>query len=402
MRIVELTELQTLAIGLAALLLGTGLCKRVPGLGRLNIPGPVVGGVLVALVLALLRSATSVEVHFGTQLMDFLLLVFFTTIGLSAKLKALLAGGKPLALLCAVTVVLLFAQNLAGVLIALGYGAHPYYGLLIGSISFVGGPGTAAAWAKEAQAVGLEHAPEVAVAAATCAVIVGAVVSGPITGWLIEYRGLRSTHKAGPTAWIEEEPDEKPVAPAPSLEQSMFSFLLIAIAVLAGQTLNEWARAAGVVLPGFLTAMLVGVAITNLGDTLGFRLALEPIERDGEVALHAFLAMYLMSLKVWILGALIGPLALNVAAQVVLTTAVAVFVLFRLLGRDYDAAVAMGGFLGFGLSSMAAAMATMGAVTERYGPSAKAFLLITLAGSFFVDLANAFVVQALLALPLFR
>jgi ESS family glutamate:Na+ symporter len=402
MRIVELTELQTLAIGLAALLLGTGLCKRVPGLGRLNIPAPVVGGVLVALVLALLRSATAVEVHFGTQLMDFLLLVFFTTIGLSAKLKALLAGGKPLALLCAVTVVLLFAQNLAGVLIALGYGAHPYYGLLIGSISFVGGPGTAAAWAKEAQAVGLEHAPEVAVAAATCAVIVGAVVSGPITGWLIEYRGLRSTHKAGPTAWIEEEPDEKPVAPAPSLEQSMFAFLLIAIAVLAGQTLNEWARAAGVVLPGFLTAMLVGVAITNLGDALGFRLALEPIERDGEVALHAFLAMYLMSLKVWILGALIGPLALNVAAQVVLTTAVAVFVLFRLLGRDYDAAVAMGGFLGFGLSSMAAAMATMGAVTERYGPSAKAFLLITLAGSFFVDLANAFVVQALLALPLFH
>jgi ESS family glutamate:Na+ symporter len=402
MQILEFTELQTLAIGLAALMLGTGLCKRVPGLGRLNIPAPVVGGVLVALVLALLRSATHVEVHFGTQLMDFLLLVFFTTIGLSAKLKALFAGGKPLALLCAVTVVLLFAQNLAGVLIALGYGAHPYYGLLIGSISFVGGPGTAAAWAKEAQAVGLEHAPEVAVAAATCAVIVGAVVSGPITGWLIEYRGLRSTHKAGPTAWIEEEPGEKPVAPAPSLEQSMFSFLLIAIAVLAGQTLNEWARAAGLVLPGFLTAMLVGVAITNIGDALGFRLALEPIERDGEVALHAFLAMYLMNLKVWILGALIGPLALNVAAQVVLTTLVAVLVLFRLLGKDYDAAVAVGGFLGFGLSSMAAAMATMGAITERYGPSAKAFLLITLAGSFFVDLANAFVVQAMLALPLFK
>jgi ESS family glutamate:Na+ symporter len=147
--------------------------------------------------------------------------------------------------------------------------------------------------------------------------------------------------------------------------------------------------------------MLAGAAITNIADAIGAKIDFTPIERGGEIALRAFLVMYLMSLKLWLLGAAIGPLLANVAVQVLVTVVIGVFLLFRWLGRDYDAAVTTGGFLGFGLSSMPVAMATMDSVARRYGPSPKAFLLIALAGSFFVDLANAFIVKGFLMLPFF-
>ena len=333
-------------------------------------------------------------------LTDFFLLFFFTTIGLSAKFSELKQGGRPLVILCAATVILLVVQNVVGVLVASIAGAHPFYGLLIGSVSFVGGPGTAAAWAKEAQAMGLAHAPEVAVGAATLAVVVGAIVSGPVTGWLIRRKNLQGPTGQTPASWVAPEPVTQMTAP--SIATIVLVLLLIVVAVLAGDAVNEWARDAGFVLPGFLTAMLAGVAITNLADAIGAKLDLVPIKRGGEIALHAFLVMYLMSLKLWTLGAAIGPLIANVVIQVLVTVMIGVLLLFRWLGRDYDAAVTVGGFLGLGLSSMPVAMATMDSVALRYGPSPKAFLLIALAGSFFVDLANAFIVKAFLTLPWFH
>jgi ESS family glutamate:Na+ symporter len=190
--------------------------------------------------------------------------------------------------------------------------------------------------------------------------------------------------------------------PAAPIATTIQVLLLIVVAILAGDAVNEWARSAGLVLPGFLTAMLAGAAIANLGDAIGAKFDFAPIERAGEIALQTFLVMYLMSLNLWTLGEAIGPLVANVMIQVVVTTMIGILLLFRWLGRDYDAAVTVGGFLGFGMSSMPVAMATMDSVALRYGPSPKAFLLITLAGSFFVDLANAFVVKAFLALPWFQ
>jgi len=400
MRTIPLSDLETLAVGLFALLLATAIARRVPLLARLNVPTAVIGGVLVAIAVALLHQFGSTTVQFASRLTDFLLLVFFTTVGLSAKFSALKTGGRPLLILCVVTVILLIVQNVVGILVAWSVGGHPFFGLLIGSVSFVGGPGTAAAWAKEAQAMGLERAPEIAVAAATLAVVVGAIVSGPITAWLIERRKLHGPAGRTPASWVA--PEAAAPVPAPPLPTVMLSLLLIVVAVLVGDAFNGWAREAGFVLPGFLTVMLAGVAITNVGDAIGAKLDFTAIERGGEIALQAFLVMFLMSLKLWTLGAAIGPLTANVAIQVLVTALIGVLVLFRWLGRDYDAAVTVGGFLGFGLSSMPVAMATMDGVASRYGPSPKAFLLIALAGSFFVDLANAFIVKAFLTLPWFH
>src|SRR5476649_48150 len=397
---IELGELATLIIGVAALLLGRYIRRSIPLLKRIDVPDAVVGASIVAVFCLLAEVLAGIKISFGAQLRDILLLVFFTTIGLSAKLAALRNGGRPLFILCAVTVLLLVLQNTAGIGVAMAWGAHPAYGLLAGRLSFVGGPGTALAWAREMSAAGLKNAELVGVGSATLAVIAGALVAGPVTGWIV------ARHKLAGSPSIEEQvpfaPPIAAVAPAESagMEGLLGSVLVIALAVYLGEQINVAAGHAGLLLPGFLSAMLAGVLITNLADAFHRRLDFVPIEKGGEFALHAFLAIALMQVNLASVAAIIVPLAINIVVQIALTILVAYLLLFRLLGRDYDAAVATGGFLGFGIASMPVAMATMDEIGRRYGPSPKAFLLITLAGSFFVDLANALVAKAFFALPL--
>ena len=396
-----LNELHTLIVGLLALIAGELLYRKISLLKRLGVPAPVIGGVVAAVVVTVLRSAAGVEVEFATGTRDALLLVFFTGVGLSAKLSALRAGGKPLAILCGVTVVALVVQNLVGVGVALLNGAHPFYGLLAGSLSFVGGAGTAVAWAREGEAMGLDLAPAVALGAATLAVVAGSVIAAPITVWFIRRRDLASSGGDSTIPWMAPE-DQKADRSEATLMQIVQGLLLISVAVAIGLWLNDWARGAGVMLPGFLTCMLAGVAITNLSDLLRLELVSRPVERAGAISLQLFLVLSLMSLQLWTVAAALGPLLLIVVIQVTMTVLLAFLLLFPLLGRGYDSAVTASGFIGFGIAAMPVGFATMEEVTARYGPSPKAFLLITLAGSFFVDLANAAVTKGFLMLPLFR
>ena len=398
---VAFDELHTLIVGLVALIAGELLYRNIPVLKRLGVPAPVIGGVVAAMVVTLLRSTTGVELEFATGVRDALLLIFFTAIGLSAKVSALRSGGKALAILCAVTVLVLVVQNLIGVGIALLKGAHPFYGLLVGSLSFVGGAGTAIAWAREGQAMGLELAPVVALGAATMAVVAGSIVAAPITVWFIRRRGLDAGRTESKIPWREPTPQESPRAEA-TMMQIVNGLLLISVAVAGGSWLNDWARGAGVMLPGFLTCMLAGVVITNLSDLLRVRLVTRPVERAGTISLQLFLVLSLMSLQLWTMAAAVGPLLLTVVIQVTVTTLIALLLLFRLLGSSYDSAVTAGGFVGFGIAAMPVAFASMDEVTSRFGPSQRAFLLITLAGSFFVDLANAAVTKLFLLLPIFQ
>jgi ESS family glutamate:Na+ symporter len=402
MQRIELGELATVLVGLVALFIGRWVRRSVPLLSRLDMPNAVVGAMIVAVLILILQLTAHIDIAFGQRTRDALLLVFFTSIGLSAKLSTLRSGGKPLVILCAVTVLALVAQNLSGSLLAGLWGAHPAYGVLAGSLSFVGGPGTAVAWARELESQGLAQAHVVAVGAATLATISGALVAGPITGWIITRHKLHGNSVptditfAPPSTQAEARPAE-----GNRVDTLLSTVFVILLAVGIGDQLNGLAAQAGLLLPGFLSAMIAGVIITNVADALGYRLDFAPIEQGGALALQLFLVMALMSTPLISVAAILVPLVLNVAIQVVVTVSIAYFILFRLLGRDYDAAVASGGFLGFGLASMPVAMATMDEVGRRYGPSPKAFLLITMAGSFFVDLANAFVAKSFLALPWF-
>ena len=395
------SEIVTLLIGLVALVAGIRIYRRFETIQRLNIPAPVIGGLIVAAVTLALYLGFGLEVKFARELRDVLLLFFFATIGLASRLTALKRGGVPLVILCACVVVLLVVQNVAGLLVIGAFGEHPFYGLLMGSASFVGGPGTAMAWAQEAKDhFGLVQAPEIGIAAATIAVVTGAVVSGPVAGYLVTRHNLGHTPRPGQVPWMAETGGESPAGSA-TVEQVVEALLVIGLSVVLGQIANEWARERDFVMPGFLTAMLAGVVLGNVLDVLRRPLDLEAIEHSGEIALQVFLVLSLMSLRLWTVGNAIWPLFINAFVQIVLSCLVAVFLLFRLMGRDYDAAVTAGGFLGFGLSSMPVAMATMEQLATRYGPSPKAFLLITLCGSIFVDLANALIIKAFLALPLF-
>jgi len=397
-----LNELHTIIVGLVALSLGAILTRKLPGMKRLGLPISVVGGVLIALAVAVLRGTTGIEVEFGTEARDVLLLVFFTTVGLSAKISALKAGGKALAILCAGTVFLLVAQDLVGIGIVLLRGAHPFYGLLIGSLSFVGGPGTAIAWAMEGEAMGLPFTHEVAIGSATLATLAGALMAPLLTGLLIRRNGLSSPSGKTGVPW-KANSDKVEHADGDRFRQVHIaaSLLIILVAVAMGDWLNDWAASVHVVLPGFLTAMMAGVLIANLGDLFGKDLSLAPIQRGGAFSMQLFLVLSLMGLRLWVVLPIIGPLLLNVALQVAISGFLALIVLYRLLGRDYDAAVTAGGFMGFGLASMPVAFATMEEVTSRHGPSPRAYLVIALAGSFFVDLANAIITKLFLLLPMF-
>ena len=394
---VSLSELETIIIALIALFIGKGVRAALPWLRRIDLPDAVVGGLLMALLALVARLVLGWELTFGSHLRDLLLLIFFSTIGLSAKLRLLAAGGRPLVILCIATVLLIALQNLAGAAVAVAWGAHPFYGLLGGGLSFVGGPGTSLAWAKEASAAGLELAHSVGIGAATLAVIAGALLAGPAAGYLIRKSDL---HPADPAPASGAGPGEAEAAgPGFGVSGILVALLMIAVSVYLGEKINAWARGNGLLLPGFLSAMLSGVVLANGADALRIRFDLRPTAAGGEAALKIFLAMSLMSMPIAAMSAVIFPLLINVLVQLLVIGAVAYFLLFPLLGRDYDAAVTTAGFIGFGIASMPVAMATMDEVTKRHGPSPKAFLVVTLAGAFFVDLANATVAKLFLLLP---
>ncbi|MGX5800706.1 sodium/glutamate symporter [Bradyrhizobium sp. Arg314] len=393
-------ELQTLVVALVALIVGKALRAKLPPLQRIDLPDAVVGGLVAAVSVLAIRFAFGVELTFGNHLRDLLLLMFFSTIGLSAKLRLLKSGGKPLLILCLVTVVLIVLQNLVGATVALAWGTHPFYGLLAGSLSFIGGPGTAMAWAQEAEAAGLAVARPVGIAAATLAVVAGALLAGPLVGLLIKRKGLKANDEAGaPAAAL---PQAEPTKTMDSTVSSALTALLaIAVSVLIGEEINTWSRSNGVMLPGFLCTLLAGILITNSLDAFRMHIEVKPVAIGGAVALNLFLAMSLTATPLAAMFSMIVPLTVNVLCQILVIVCVAYYILFPLLGRDYDAAVTTAGFLGFGIASMPVAMATMEEITKRSGPSPRAVLTVTLAGAFFVDLANALVAKLFLLLPLF-
>lgn len=400
---VELSELETLIVGLVALLAGTHLRRSVQSLKRIAVPNAVVGAAIVALITFALNGLLAIDVLFAVELRDLMLLIFFATIGLAAKLSQLRAGGKPLIILCAVTTLLIVLQDVVGVAVAAAWGANPIYGLLAGGLSFIGGLGTALAWGKEAEAAGIADAQVVGVGAATLAVISGALIAGPFTGWLVQRHGLQpgsSEKSAVAPAQAGTPPEGLKSAAGAGLEPLFWTLLILAIVVMLGEKLNDWARGNGLIMPGFLTAMLAGVVIANVVDALRYRLHGALVEKAGDIALNLFLVVSLMSVRLATVAAILAPLAINLALQLALALAIGYFVLFHLLGRDYDAAVSVGGFLGFGVSSMPVAMATMDEIVKRFGPAPKAFLLVTLAGAFFVDLANAIVTKVFLSIPM--
>lgn len=390
----------TLVAASLVLLLGRGLVTRVGFLRAYNIPEPVAGGLLVALVLLALRGL-DIEVRFETSLQTPLMLAFFATIGLSADFASLKKGGRIVGVFLLAVIGLLLVQNAMGIGLAKALGLDPLMGLLTGSITLSGGHGTGAAWgATFSEKFGLASASELAMASATFGLVLGGLIGGPVARLLIkrvQAPGLEQDRPRLPRGF--EQPDkERSITPFSFIE----TLALIAVSLMAGSLLNGLLHGTAFELPTFVCVLFVGVILRNGLAALGLYQVFErEVSVLGNVSLSLFLAIALMSLKLWDLAALALPIFIILAAQALVMALFAIFVTFRVMGSNYDAAVLAAGHCGFGLGATPTAIANMQAVTQRYGPSQIAFLVVPMVGAFFIDIINVIVIKLYLALPFF-
>ncbi|MES2025240.1 MAG: sodium/glutamate symporter [Pseudomonadota bacterium] len=397
--------LETLVAASLVLLLGRKLVSSSSFLKTYSIPEPVVGGLLVALLLFALRGFSNVQVQFDGGLQGPLMLAFFATIGLNANLASLKAGGRTLALFLAVVLGLLVAQNIIGISMAKIMGLDPLIGLLGASISLSGGHGTGAAWGKVfAERHGLAAATEIAIACATFGLVLGGLVGGPVAGFLVKRFKLQATADTHASDDEVQQSFEQPKAVQLITPQAFIEALaLIAVSLSAGTTIANQLNGTAFELPTFVCVLFVGVLLSNgLSLLVGYKIFERAIQVLGNVSLSLFLAMALMSLRLWDLATLALPVLLILTVQAVAMAAYAAFVTFRVMGSNYDAAVLAAGHCGFGLGATPTAIANMQAVTGRFGPSHVAFLVVPMVSAFFIDIANALVIKLFLALPIYN
>jgi ESS family glutamate:Na+ symporter len=398
-RTLELDLIHTILLTMVVLFVGRALVAKIGVLQRFSIPAPVVGGGLVAIALAFADGLAGLRISFNLALKDSLLLMFFTTVGLAADARMLAKGGMKLVVFLAISAVLILMQNAVGIGTALAFDLHPVIGLFSGSITLVGGHGTGAAYAgRLGETMNLQGAMELAMAAATAGLVMGAILGGPVTEYLIKRHKL-----SGPAAGESkaEAAKEKPGDEVTS--RTLINTLFIVLAALAGgKALVRLVEGTGFIMPDFVFCLLLGVVFRNASTFFKpLQMSDRTVEVVGDVALSLFLVMALMTMKLLDLANLAGPLLVILAAQAAVMILYTVFVTFRVMGANYDAAVIAGGQVGFGLSSTACALAIMKAVTLRHGASALAFLIVPMVGAFFIDIINALVIQGSLALPLF-
>ncbi len=398
MNIFQLDLRQTLIVAILVLYLGKYLTKQMKFLQDFNIPDAVSGGVLASLFFGICYAVFKFKVEFSLNIRDALLIIFFTTIGLSSKLKTLLQGGKPLLILLATAVSFLLLQNLTGVAVATLMGLDLPLGLLSGSVSLSGGHGTVIAWSPIFRdTYGVANASEIGIASATFGLVLGGVIGGPIAKWLIVRNRLESDcQEQDLTVGIKHGQKNVKI----DYNTMLNSLLVIGLTIGLGIRLNSLVAATGLRLPDFVACLLAGIILTN---TLPLIFKRFPWPSDtpslaliSDVSLGLFLAMSLMSLQLWTLAGMGGPIAILLLAQLLISTLYTIFVVFPVMGKNYNAAVVSAGYSGLTLGATPTAIANMTAVTERFGASPQAFIIVPLVGAFFIDIANAFVIQKFL------
>jgi len=382
-----------LMLSIVVLFIGFYLNRKIKILNEYYIPPSVTGGLLCSIIAALIYKFANIEFNFDMQIRDILLLVFFSTIGLSAKFKTLLSGGKALLVLTFVAFIFLMIQDLTGIGIALFFDAHPALGLMAGSVSFAGGHGTAIAWGNEAEAAGIAGAGAIGIIFATFGLVAGGILGGPIGKWLITKNNLQLDSKNIAESKQTLDNETKTSNVTETLQDSLTVILVLAVCVEVGHLVNRFLFAEGVLVPGFLTSMLVGIIITNIADIFKFKLHSVAVDRASNLSLNIFLSMSLMSMHLWVLAGGAAGVMIVLFLQMLVIAIFATLIVFRLMGRDYDAAVISTGFVGLGLGATPVAIANMTALTNRFGPSVKAFLVVPLVGAFFIDILNAIVIK---------
>jgi ESS family glutamate:Na+ symporter len=390
----ELEALPTFNLAILVLFLGKMLNERIPLLRRYNIPEPVSSGLLVCLVTWLIFAVSGTEISFDLKARDILLVYFFAGIGLNSDFRSLLSGGLPLIILLAATVVFMFLQNATGVGVASLFGLDPTVGILGGTTSLIGGHGTAIAWTPTFRDdYGIANASEIGIACATFGLVLASLMGGPIANFLIARHNLEPKVVQQPDVGIIHEQGHSQI----DIYSFLQTWLVLNISLGLGNAIQEGLEKAGLQLPLFVCCLFGAILLTNIVPLIFPKMRWPAGSRSlaliSDVSLGMFLAMSLMSLQLWTLAELAGPIFTILGAQFLVALVFALFVVFRLMGRDYEAAVICSGFGGISLGSTPTAMANMTATAKRYGAAHKAFIIVPLVCGFFVDIANAVIIK---------
>ncbi|MFD3274465.1 sodium/glutamate symporter [Paenibacillus dendritiformis] len=376
-----LNQVNTIFLAVALLVLGTFLVKKTGVLQRFCIPAPVVGGLLFAIIATILKTTGLLNITLDTSLQSLFMLTFFTTVGLGASFQLIKLGGKLLVIYWLACGFLALAQNVIGVSLASLFGIHPLIGMMAGAVSMEGGHGAATAFGQTIEEMGIPSALSIGIAAATFGLIAGGLVGGPAVKYLLGKYNLKPAESA------EDAVDVKEHAQPITTHTFFIQVLLITFCMALGTYLGDlFSSATGFVLPGYVGAMFVAVIVRNIVDNFKPQaIDMKSINLISDVTLGIFLSMALMSIKLWEVADLALPILVIVLVQVIFIVLFGIFILFRLLGKNYDAAVMVAGFTGHGLGATPNAMANMAAVTERFGPSRKAYLIVPIVGAFLID-----------------
>lgn len=386
---IQIDMYQTLAVSVLVLILGQFLKKRINFLEKFCIPAPVIGGLLFAVLTCVCYSLGIAEFTFDDTLREVCMVFFFTSVGFQANLKVLKSGGKSLFIFLGLVVVLIVFQNFLALGVSKLLHLDPLVGLCTGSIPMVGGHGTAGAFGPVLEDFDVKGATTICTAAATFGLIAGSLIGGPIGKRLIDRKKLLDTAVAEDDSILVE--DEKKHERHTNMYAAAVFQLIIAVGI--GTIISELLTKTGLTFPIYIGAMIAAAVIRNIGEYSGkFDIYMGEINNLGGICLSLSLGMAMITLKLWQLAELALPLIILLSAQLILMILFTYFVVFNVMGRDYDAAVLSAGTCGFGMGATPNAMANMQAICDRYVPSVKAYLIIPLIGSLFADFLNSLVI----------
>ena len=386
---IQIDMYQTLALSVVVLMLGQFLKQKINFLEKFCIPSPVVGGLIFSVLTCILYSTGVVEFTFDDTLREVCMVFFFTSVGFQANLKVLKSGGKALAIFLGLVIALIFMQNLLAVGVSHLIGLDSLVGLCTGSIPMVGGHGTAGAFGPVLEDFNVQGATTICTAAATFGLVAGSLIGGPIGKRLIEKKHLLDTIVTEDDSLLIEE-EKKHERHSNMYAAAVFQLIL---AVGLGTIVSELLTKTGLTFPIYIGAMIVAAIVRNVGEYSGkFDIYMGEINNLGGICLSLFLGIAMITLKLWQLAELALPLMILLGAQLLLIFLYTYFVVFRVMGKDYDAAVLAAGTCGFGMGATPNAMANMQVLCDRYAPSVKAYLLVPLIGSLFADFINSLVI----------
>ena len=396
---VEVDAFVTFTLAILLLFVGKELTQRMPTLRKYSIPEPVVGGFLCTLVVGLVYFVANIRIHFDLNVRDLLLLYFFAGIGLKSEVKTLVAGGRPLVVLLALSATFIILQNMLGMGVASTFGLDPRAGLLVGSISLVGGIGTTLAWVPDfTERLGITNALEIGTAGSMLGLIIACIIGGPIANYLMREHKLQPSHDARLEIGVVHGADSADTRL--DYYGVLRAWLWLNLALLLGQGLASMIRSTGLNLPDFVGSLLAGIVLRNITPLIlprqsarNWKKVSQGLALISDICLGMFLTMALMGLQLWALKGVFGFVFSTLVLQVILTLFYTIWVVFRLMGKDYQAAVLCAGFGGIALGSTSTAVANMSAVTRQYGAAHRAFIIVPLVGGFFIDLVNALVIS---------